>query len=64
MSNRSLVEINHDYPLARDDAETLRWANQILRYIGSGDPRDLPQGMTLKHYRHHSDPDPMEGRQP
>lgn len=61
MSNRSLVELNHDYcPPYGDDAALLRWARAMAVYMGSADPDDLPAGVTRKHYRHHSEPCPME----
>lgn len=61
MSNRSLVELNHDYcPPYGDDAALLRWARSMAAYMGSADPDDLPAGVTRKHYRHHSEPCPMD----
>lgn len=63
MSNRSLVELNHDYcPNVRDDKACLEFGRKLARYMGSAQKRDLPNGVTLKHYRHHTDPDPMEGK--
>lgn len=62
MSNRTLVELNHDYcPPIRDDAKLLKWAKQMVHYMYSGDRRELPHGVTFKHMRHHSEPDPMAG---
>ena len=61
MSNRSLVELNHDHCPGSDRA-LLVWANKMLNYLRSGDKRDLPDGVTFKHMRHHSGPDPMAGR--
>jgi hypothetical protein len=57
MSNRTLVEINHDY--CPNDDELLRWAQAIRTYIRSGDKRFLPHGITFVHMRHHSQPDPV-----
>ncbi len=61
MSNRTLVELNHDYSPGTSDDALLRWARAMRTYFGSGDKRDLPQGVTFKHIRHHSEPDPMKG---
>lgn len=62
MSNRTLVELNHDFgPPIRDEAKLLEWAKQMSRYMHSGDRKDLPYGVTFKHMRHHSQPDPMAG---
>ena len=56
MSNRTLVELNHDYcPL---DKDSQAWAEQMQSYMRSGNPADLPRGVTWKDYRHHSDPEP------
>lgn len=62
MSNRSLIELNHDFRPLNADAALLKWARSMRTYIGSGDKRDLPPGVTFKHIRHHSDPDPMAGK--
>lgn len=62
MSNRTLVELNHDFCPRRNAPALMAWANKIVDYLGSGDPRDLPPGVTFKHMRHHSDPDPMAGK--
>jgi len=62
MSNRTLVELNHDLCPRTDDHSLLRWARRMAAYMGSGDKNDLPPGVTFKHIRHHSSPDPMEGR--
>ncbi len=60
MSNRTLVELNHDY-WPRSDEELLDWARSMVHYMHSGDKRVLPRGVTFKHMRHHSEPDPMAG---
>jgi hypothetical protein len=62
MSNRSLVELNHDFCPLNTDAELLKWASGMHCFFTSGDPTYLPQGVTFKHMRHHSDPDPLEKR--
>ena len=60
MSNRSLIELNHDYCPPRDDAALLAWAKAFRLYLGSGDPSFLPDGVERKWMRHHSDPCPFE----
>lgn len=62
MSNRSLVELNHDFCPLSDDAKLLAWAKAMQSYMRGADVRELPRGVVRKHYRHHSDPDPMVGR--
>lgn len=62
MSNRSLLEFNHDY-CPRNDAECLRLGRALRAYMRSAQTEDLPSGVDRKHYRHHSSPDPMEGRE-
>ena len=61
MSNRSLIEFNHDY-CPRNDEECLALGRALRAYMRGADTDELPQGVVRKHYRHHSDPDPMEGR--
>lgn len=64
MSNRTLVELNHDY-CPPNDVKLWEWAKDMRAYLSSGDPADLPKGVTFKHIRHHSDPDPIvEDSQP
>jgi hypothetical protein len=63
MSNRTLVEINHDYYPGTTDGKLLIWARCMCDYIRSGNPSDLPEGMIHKGLRHHSDPEPgLAGR--
>lgn len=57
MSNRSLLEINHDFGPRTDD-ECRVFGRMIRTYLGSGDPKDLPRCVTWKHTRHHSEPEP------
>jgi hypothetical protein len=59
MSNRTLVELNHDYCPRDDDASLLAWAKAMRLYMGSGMKEHLPRGVTFKQIRHHTDPDPM-----
>jgi hypothetical protein len=55
MSNRSLLELNHDaYP--HTEAAQMVWLRDVLDYIRSGDPSKLPHGVTWFGTRHHSDP--------
>lgn len=63
MSNRTLVELNHDIcpSPSMSDASLVIWARCMATYIGSGDKSDLPAGVTFKSIRHHSEPDPMKG---
>ena len=56
MSNRSLVELNHDFCPDRD-ADLLQWAIKMRLYMTSGDPQHLPRGVTFLKMRHHSDPE-------
>jgi hypothetical protein len=61
MSNRTLVELNHDCcPRSDRPIELVRWAMAMASYMRSGDKTELPPGVTFKHMRHHSDPDPMQ----
>lgn len=60
MSNRTLVELNHDF--CPHGLETMcKWALAMAMYMRAGDKNELPPGVTFKHMRHHSDPDPMAG---
>lgn len=52
MSWRSLVEINHDYPLTDESVRQLR---DFLRSTDQG--RGLPRGIRYLWTRHHSSPD-------
>lgn len=58
MSNRSLLEFNHDV-VPVGDAETLAWAKQITSYLSTGDRSALPKGVTFFHQRHHSERCPL-----
>jgi hypothetical protein len=60
MSQRSLIEINHDFMPGPSDAELLDWAKRMRSYIGSGSREDLPKGATVFWRRHHADPCPFE----
>jgi len=58
MSNRTMLEINHDTtPHTQEERE--RWVEAICHYLGSGDPKYLPQGVTFFGMRHHTQPCPM-----
>lgn len=56
MSNRSLLEFNHDYCPA-NDAECLALGKAMQSYMRAADGRELPPGVRRYDYRHHSDPD-------
>lgn len=44
MSNRSMLEFNHDRcPPSDDDAALLKWATRLRTYLSSGHPPDLPE---------------------
>ena len=53
MSNRTLIELNHDFC----PRHLLNWAEAMRTYMRSGDPATLPDGVTFKGMRHHSDPE-------
>lgn len=60
MSNRTLVELNHDFPPSRESyVRKQEWVEAMTDYMTSGDRHYLPEGVTFKHSRHHSEPDPM-----
>jgi hypothetical protein len=59
MSNRSLVELNHDFGPGEDDAD---WARSIRRFLRASDKDELPQGVTFLWQRHHTDPCPVRER--
>jgi hypothetical protein len=55
MSNRTLIELNHDYcPNTAEELEI--WATEMQRFMRSGDKNCLPKGVTFMHMRHHSEP--------
>lgn len=60
MSNRSLLEFNHDYCPPDDDAACLALGRALRDYMRAADTDALPPGVVRKHYRHHSDPCPIE----
>lgn len=59
MSNRSLLEFNHDQ-VPRTAQGLLEWAEMLQIYLTSGDKDFLPNGVEFKHMRHHSEPCPVE----
>lgn len=59
MSNRTLVELNHDYVPFNEERKA-QWVEKMCRYMSSGDPKDLPTGVTFKNIRHHSTECPLE----
>lgn len=66
MSNRTMLEFNHDFAPRRGE-ELQLWAERLLMYLSSGDPALLPEGVTWFGMRHHSSPcklgDPPRGWQ-
>jgi len=61
MSQRSLLELNHDLgPSDLDDEALLKWVRSLMIYRASGNPADLPEGLEYKWLRHHSDPCPFD----
>lgn len=54
MSNRTIVELNHDYSPKTE--QLTQWAEAIRTYLRSGDKSFLPQGVTFISMRHHSEP--------
>jgi hypothetical protein len=62
MSNRTLIEINHDYlPRHGDEEELLNFAKSIRSALASTQGEKLPRGVTWVHQRHHTDPCPVRG---
>lgn len=55
MSQRTLVEINHDMA----DFSDQEWVAKFRQYISSGSPVLLPKGVTFFYRRHHSEDCPM-----
>jgi len=58
MSNRSMLEINHDY-YPHSEMEQQAFLQNLLCYLRSGNPRNLPTGVTWFGMRHHSDKCPL-----
>ena len=58
MSNRTMVEINHD-TTPHTEAEKKAWVQAMCNYLSSGNPRDLPDGVTWFGMRHHTSDCPM-----
>lgn len=61
MSNRTLIELNHDH-CPRNAEQALQLGLALMAYMRAADPAELPQGVRFKHFRHHTDPDPMADR--
>jgi hypothetical protein len=59
MSNRTLMELNHDFCPANDVDGLLMWAKAMRLYIRTGEKKHLPLGVTFKGMRHHSDTCPL-----
>lgn len=62
MSNRTLVELNHDFcPVLGDKEAITEFGHAIVLYMRTGDKTHLPAGVTFKQMRHHLSYDPMHG---
>lgn len=59
MSNRSLLEFNHDYCPPNDDAACLALGRALRDYMRAANTAALPPGVVQKHFRHHSEPCPL-----
>jgi hypothetical protein len=59
LSNRSLIEINHDFSHAINGAATGEFENVLLRYLGSNSKENAAAlkrfGVRVFGTRHHSD---------
>ena len=58
MSNRTMLEINHDTTPSTYEEKT-KWVYAMVAYLSSGDPKRLPRGVTWFGMRHHSEDCPM-----
>ena len=58
MSNRTMLEINHDTTPYTDEQKK-QWVEEMCGYLSSGDPYYLPNGVTWFGMRHHSDKCPL-----
>lgn len=67
MSNRTMLEFNHDLmpsasfaaPGTRAHRDREQWAINLLTYFQTGDVDYLPNGVTWFGIRHHSDACPL-----
>ena len=58
MSNRSLIELNHDLgPTCLEESHL--FGERLDDYLRSGDKDMLPRCATLIAMRHHSEPEPI-----
>jgi len=53
MSNRTLVELNHDY--CPDREQELEWLERMNAFYRGGNPEDLPRGVSFIEARHSHD---------
>lgn len=60
MSQRTLIEISHDMPVPKTDAELLAWAKSISMYIDGATKDILPENFKVFWRRNHTDPCPFE----
>lgn len=61
MSNRTLIEFNHDYTYDIEKHQE-QFIRGLIDYLRSGDKSVLPSGfgLTWKNIRHHADDCPVE----
>ena len=59
MSNRSMLELNHDEMPTVSGEVLVAWAEMMAAYFRSGDPKHLPRGATFFNMRHHSEECPL-----
>lgn len=58
MSNRSMLEFNHD-KLPQSFMDAVAWTDKLLAYLRTGEASRLPHGVTFFGERHHSEPCPL-----
>lgn len=56
MSNRSLLEFNHDFS-PTTDVGYYKLGLALANYMRAADERELPPGVIRKYYRHHTHPE-------
>lgn len=59
MSQRTIIELNHDLCPRDNPAELLAWAMMMRLYMGGADQSMLPNGVTYLYRRHHADESPL-----
>ena len=56
MSQRTLVELNHDF-CPENGIRAEQFGLSLQAFMRSGDPQFLPQGVKIIATRHHSEPE-------